>query len=279
LNRVKRCIELGLRDDPDESSDEEEQVPEGFTETVKSLTGWVDLEDNDTPPLLSLDNIHHYFVTKRLRRDEVTASKPFEKGYRIYHAKKVNSVSTHCVNEQSQYTIVRAAVSASQRDQVYKTCVAIHKNQGHVLYGYCTCIAGKCSTCNHVAALLFYSDNYNRERATTTQQQPSCTSLPCKWKNPSGVSTTQTVDQLQFEKPQLGHTPIKKAKFEPLDQVKGYVSIDRVMMLRKDLFENHTGTLGFHQVWPETTDIRQQAQLTNQFTRWHAVHTNETDTM
>lgn len=173
----KRCIELGLRDDPDESSDEEEQVPEGFTETVKSLTGWVDLEDNDTPPLLSLDNIHHYFVTKRLRRDEVTASKPFEKGYRIYHAKKVNSVSTHCVNEQSQYTIVRAAVSASQRDQVYKTCVAIHKNQGHVLYGYCTCIAGKCSTCNHVAALLFYSDNYNRERATTTQQQPSCTSL------------------------------------------------------------------------------------------------------
>ena len=54
-----------------------------------------------------------------------------------------------------------------------------------------------------------------------------------------------------------------------------YVSINRVMKLRLDLSEASAVTLGFHQVWPDTTDIRQQAQLANQFSRWHAKHDKE----
>ena len=140
-------------------------------------------------------------------------------------------------------------------------------------YGYCTCIAGKSSTCN-VAALLFFIDDYNRK--LTTQQQPSSTSLPCQWKKPKCKPTAQRVTELQIEKPQLRHTSsTTKSTMEPLDRIKGYVSIDRVMKLRKDLSENCTETLGFHQVWPATVDIRQQAQLTNQFSRWHAAHASK----
>ena len=63
------------------------------------------------------------------------ASKPFEKDYRIYHAKEVHSVEMHHVNTTSHYTIIRAAVTASQRDQIYSTCFAIHSTLGDVLYG------------------------------------------------------------------------------------------------------------------------------------------------
>ena len=171
-------------DEADCSSDEEQQAPEDFTQTLECTTGWKDWEEVNTTLPLSLENIHDYFVTTRLKRDDVTASKPFEKGYRIFHARKVKSVAVHHVSTDSFYSVVRAIVMASQRhDQMYKTSVAIHKNLGKVLYGYCTCVAGKCSACNHVAALLFYIDNYNR--TCITKHTHSCTSLPCQWNRPS----------------------------------------------------------------------------------------------
>ena len=264
---MKRCIELGIADVDQEAGDEEEeQIPEGFSQKLDSESGWVDLEGIAAAPPVSLDNIHHYFVTKRLKRDDVTASKPFEKGYRIYHAQKVRNVAVHRADTDC-YDIVRATVMPSQRqDREYRTSVAVHRSLGEVTYGYCTCVAGKCSTCNHVAALLFHLDNYNRSR-------PSCTSLPCQWKKPpQGKNSPQKVTKLKIEKPKIGHTTKELVRFEPMDRIRGYVSMNRVMQLRKDLSACHTGTLGFHQVWPETVDVRQEAQLVDQLTKWHAAH-------
>ena len=54
----------------------------------QQLNGWKDWEEVDTTLPLSLENIHDYFVTTRLKRDDVTASKPFEKGIEYFmHAK------------------------------------------------------------------------------------------------------------------------------------------------------------------------------------------------
>ena len=47
------------------------------------------------------------------------------------------------------------------------------------------------------------------------------------------------------------------------------------MKLRQDLTESGAGHIGFHQVWPEMSDIRQQAQLTKQFSKWHTKHVND----
>ena len=49
------------------------------------------------------------------------------------------------------------------------------------------------------------------------------------------------------------------------------------MKLRDDLTENVGETLGFHQIWPATSDIRQEAQLVKQFTDWHARNDNTDD--
>ena len=118
--------------DEEASDEKEKQIPEGFCQTLESETGWVDLEGVAAAPPISLDNIHHYFVMKRLWRNDVTASKPFEKGYKryqIYHAQKVQNVAVHRGDTDSFYDIRvrRAAVMPSQRqDREYKT--AIHRS-------------------------------------------------------------------------------------------------------------------------------------------------------
>ena len=115
--------------DKEASDEKEKQIAEGFCQTVESETGWVDLEGIAAAPPVSLDNIHHYFVMKRLWRNDVTASKPFDKGYQIYHAQKVQNVAVHRGDIDSFYDIVRAAVMPSQRqDREHKTAVAIHRS-------------------------------------------------------------------------------------------------------------------------------------------------------
>ena len=235
----------------DEAESDDETVPDLFFETIESSSGWTDITAH---PPVSIDNIHKYFVTTRLRRDDVTACKPFEKGYRIFHAGYVQTVAIHAVSNESTYCIVRAMVLPSQRQNPqYKTAVGIIKTTGEVKHGYCTCIAGKSSSCNHVAALLFYIDDANRKQ-TTTCTTATCTSLPCTWKVPKAAHS------LDITKPSINHSASKKKRHEPLDRVAGYVSIKRVMKLRDDLTENVGETLGFHQIWPATSDIRQEAQ-------------------
>ena len=131
------CIEAGLADINDDcSSDEEQQEPEDFTQTLECTTVWNNWEEvNTTLPLL-LENIHNYFVTTRLKRNNVTASKPFEKGYRIFHECKVKSVAVHHVSTDLYYTVVRAIVMTTQRrDQMYKT------QSTRILAKYCMAIA------------------------------------------------------------------------------------------------------------------------------------------
>ena len=76
---------------------------------------------------------------KRLWRNDVTASKPFKKGYQIYHIQKVQNVAVHWGDTDS-YDIVRAAVMPSQRqDREYKTAVAIYTQEPseHEFFGSC----------------------------------------------------------------------------------------------------------------------------------------------
>ena len=44
------------------------------------------------------------------------------------------------------------------------------------------------------------------------------------------------MSELKIEKPRIGHSTTKESeKFEPLDRIRGFVSVDQVMRLRDDL--------------------------------------------
>jgi hypothetical protein len=62
---------------------------------------WVDLDDINKirhVPALSLNNIH----------DQVTACKPFERGYRIYDARKIQSISIYSPADDNLLRVIRA---------------------------------------------------------------------------------------------------------------------------------------------------------------------------
>ena len=156
----------------------------------------------------------------------MTATKPFEKGYKIYTAGKVQSITTKCT---SSYSIIRAAVLPQQKQTgFYQVHIAANTTTGTVLHATCTCIASKCGACNHVAALMFALDNHNcSARSAST---PSCTSLPSQWNVPRRKTATLThVKDLQIVKPVLGKSQHSATKPSPaVDPKVGYVSVARI---------------------------------------------------
>ena len=122
--RVKGAMEVGMSSC--ENSDVEEERPDILDDALKDVTGWVDLENANhlIMPKLSIRHIHQYFIKKKVRKDQVTASKPFERGYRIYDAKKVQLISIYPTSDDNLFIIIRAAVLPSQKtDWVYQTFI------------------------------------------------------------------------------------------------------------------------------------------------------------
>jgi len=262
--RVEGAIRCGLDSPVEESEEENEAAPDGYEATLSSESGWIDAECIDLPPL-TLKHIHQYFITGRLHKERVTASKPFERGYRLFSSRKVQCLSIHDVTSNSVYCIIRATVLPSQKSGAYKTAIALNKTNGHVIYGRCTCVAGN-SACNHTAALMFAIDDMNRERASCgagSSGAPSSTSLPRKWGVPAKSKKDPTpVNMLEVVKPKYGklpqHTP---TDVQPIDPSIGLVHMARIMSLREDLEKNCKDQILFSQVWPSQPDAKQADRL------------------
>ena len=124
-------------------------------------TRWIDANVAELPPL----TLKQYFITGRLCKERVTATKPFERGYRLFDSKKVQWLSVHDVTSTSVYCIICATVLPSQKAGAYKTAIAVNKMNGQIIHGSCTCVAGS-SACNHTAALMFAVDDIKRACAT-----------------------------------------------------------------------------------------------------------------
>ena len=260
-------MELGLSSC--ESSDVEDERPDVLDDAIKDTKGWVDLERARKVPKLLINNIHRYFITKKVRKDQVTASRPFERGYRIYDAKRVRCISIHTSIDDSLFSVIRASVLPSQKtDRIYQTFIVVYNTSGDIYYATCSCTAGEGGSCNHVAGLCFAMDDYNRLR---TSQTPSCTSLPSKWNVPRNTKDAKDipVSDLHIMKPSYlkpRRTELSSpSSSRPISPQLSQVTIERVMKLRQDLSDNCTDTLQFHQIWPESIN---QAQVS----RLHALH-------
>ena len=80
-------------------------------------------------------------------------------------------------NKDDKY-ILKSTITPSQRvrQDPHQARVAV-RNNGSIVCGWCTCIAGTSATCNHIIALL-YMVNFAVQSGYT---DPACTSVPCGW--------------------------------------------------------------------------------------------------
>ena len=254
-NRVKNVVKFMEEEDEDMLDGEEktDEPPPEFMSIIESEKGWQDLHvhvHTRIPPL-SIKHIHEYFIQHRVKKEHVTATKPFERGYRIFEAKNVKCISIHPVSPTSVYCIVRAAVLPTQRkDRIYKTAIALYYSTSSVYHAHCTCVAGKSGTCNHVAALMFALDDFNRDIATHGNRgEASCTSTPAKW----GTHAVRVpmepmeVKDMHCVKPSLGkaaHSPCMHPADRPPPSDKQVTDLSTVL---------HNGgypNLLLQQLWP-----------------------------
>ena len=244
------------------SDSEDDTALDGFDDALSSSTGWIGLHEAKNTPSLNIKHIHTYFITRRLKKELVTATKPFEKGFRIYDANKVKAPSINYLSEDSLYCIIRAKVLPTQRhDKTYDTSIAINKTSGIVLHGVCTCVAGKCGSCNHVAALMFLLDDWNRKNK---DDQPTCTSLPAQWNVPKRQSAeVLKVSDLRIVKPEFGK--MKEARdplpIQSMNPDLGRVTVERIQKLKADLTQHHSSDLLLHHVWPDDPNENQLKKL------------------
>ena len=83
---MKGAIEVGMSSCED--SNVEEERPGVLDDALKGATCWLDLECTYNIPKLSIKNIHQYFIKRKAHKDQVTASKPFERGHCTCDVKK-----------------------------------------------------------------------------------------------------------------------------------------------------------------------------------------------
>lgn len=139
-------------------------------------------------------------IKRRIHKDLVTASKLFERGYRVYHTKKVQSIAIHPTTDDNLFSVIRATALLSQKtDRSHRTFIVVYKTTRGTYYATCTCTTGGGSL-NHIATLLLAIDAHKRRLPT---HSPSCTSLPSKWNVPKDIKERQDIliPQLHIKKP------------------------------------------------------------------------------
>ena len=94
-------------------------------------------------------------MQRRIKKEQVTATKPFEKGFQIYAAPKVRSVSIKAVHTH-QITPFFVLLYYHLNEMTVHTQYTCNFIKCEIIqHATCTCVSGKCGACNHTAALMF----------------------------------------------------------------------------------------------------------------------------
>ena len=92
----------------------------------------------------------------------------------------------------------------SKTSEMYEVWVCLKKEDGWVLTGNCTCMAGLGSACSHVAALLFKLETAVH---AGLNERTVATSELCAWKACKRSVTPAPLNSINFKKPKRGLLP------------------------------------------------------------------------
>ena len=96
-----------------ESNEDDDVIPDGFEEAIRDEGGWVDINSIDTPPL-TLKEIHKFFVQQRLQKEQVTASKPFEREYRLLREQDARNITASSIYMYLSHPMICVALELTQ---------------------------------------------------------------------------------------------------------------------------------------------------------------------
>ena len=101
--------------------------------------------------------------------------------------------------------LIKCFVAASMKKDKYTVIVHLCQKTGDVLYGKCSCKAGKGGCCKHVAAALYQLVEYKTLTLKSVPDDKTCTDILQKWHVPGEASNEYPIKfaDLSFHKADL----------------------------------------------------------------------------
>lgn len=165
-------------------------------------------------PLVHVGDIYAYLVegTCFYSREQFKSFK-LSDGYNSFISGKVRQL--RCFSAavgDSAVVLVAADVEASQTvKKVHQPWTLVGKD-GTIISAHCTCMAGLGEACSHVSALLFRVEAEVKHGLN----DPSSTSMECRWISPSTSAQAAEVVDIRFVKPETARK--KKRTRDPASE-------------------------------------------------------------
>lgn len=168
----------------------------------KTVSDWtIDLTEM---PAITMDAIQKYFVTdldgdgkpRNAGKHKINGYQLFKDGY----VKKIR-VSTHIDN----VFLIKNSVTSTMKKDIYSVIIHICKLSGKIIYGRCSCKAGGCGCCKHVAATLYQCVEYKQLGIKSVPVEKTCTGVLQKWHIPGEGASNDCLkfSDLTFQKADL----------------------------------------------------------------------------
>ena len=143
------------------------------------------------------------FMVQNVAGKGTSTAKPLVKGYNFFksgHVVKLEKISN--LNDDGLCHFRGRILPSMKKTTVYSAFITLREKK--VLRAKCACPAGIEGHCNHIAALLFFLEEFCAQNGNND----ACTSQPCVWNKPSRKRKVDNVPihQVNFVKHDHGKT-------------------------------------------------------------------------
>ena len=176
-------------------------------------------------------------VLKRISYKKLKAFNFFYEGF-IKSLEVANSV---------EFVYMHAKVKASMKSSLYKVIIKFSYKTNDIIAAACTCPAGSSplclGKCNHIGAVLFLMEDFNRKEMKQFPDTITCTSKLSKWNVPRDSSSKPlpindiTVRKIKFGDKTEKVVKPKTADYDPRATTQREVNNNDIDKLRQQLFE------------------------------------------
>ena len=134
-------------------------------------------------------HLYHYLVNSKEKTFDEEGMKAYKslKAYKYFADGYIRNVWAGEPQEQDDAVVVRChCFSSLKANKVYVVHLVVKKS-GDVLSAACTCVAGKGEACSHIAALMFYLEDFMRQGHSDLPTDTAATDHLQQWHVPLSV--------------------------------------------------------------------------------------------
>lgn len=134
-------------------------------------------------------HLYHYLVNSKEKTFDEEGMKAYKslKAYKYFADGYIRNVWAGEPQEQDDAVVVRCHCFSSLKAKKVYVVHLVVKKSGDVLSAACTCVAGKGEACSHIAALMFYVEDFMRQGHSDLPTDTAATDHLQQWHVPLSV--------------------------------------------------------------------------------------------